>query len=93
MSRRPIDFKILRDLIAPRQILRPRGWIPTGRYGLNDRGPCPLCEIDERRHRVLIVGTRVVKCMHCGFFGDGWRCSAPRSCELLRGSTPTLCSL
>lgn len=70
MTRRPIDYKALRDLIRPETVLWPTGWRPIRRAGRNEVGPCPLCGGGQASSGCLLVGSRVVKCLRCGFFGD-----------------------
>lgn len=69
-NRRPIDYRVLREMIGPRDALRILGWTPTWARGELARGPCPIHGSRSPGSRSLVVSVQVVYCHKCKYSGD-----------------------
>lgn len=65
MARRPIDFRRLREMISPAQVLRLMGWPRNATAGYAYHGPCPWPGCSSARSRVLTHNHQVAYCHRC----------------------------
>jgi hypothetical protein len=70
LKRRPINFRLLRDMIEVRQVLAllhsPCAKEPNGDW----RGPCPIHGSHDTSSRSLDVKREIAHCHRCGWRGD-----------------------
>jgi len=52
-ARRPIDYAALRQLVSISQVLQVIEFAPTGRSGVQVRGPCPIHKSTRPRSRIF----------------------------------------
>lgn len=65
MSRHPIDFRTLRELVSPGRVLRHHRW-PVHPQGYGEpHGPCLDERCSSRRSRVLTWNHQVAYCHRC----------------------------
>ena len=67
---RPVDFRVLREMIGPRDVLRLIAWRPVWERGELARGPCPIHRSSSTQSRSLTVSIEVVYCHKCHWSGD-----------------------
>jgi len=65
MSRRPIDFSRLRELISPRQVWELLAWPRQPGWHYAWRGPCPAHGCSSRQSRVCTSNHQVAFCHRC----------------------------
>lgn len=70
-NRRPLDLRLLRDLIRPLQVLAALGWVPKSRERASVRGPCPVHVSRSAGSRSFSVGDTWWRCHSCRAHGDG----------------------
>lgn len=68
--RRPLDYKLIRQAVTPRQVLEQLGWRPVTICGSRSRGPCPIHVSSGTGSRILSCTSTVAYCHRCKWTGD-----------------------
>jgi CHC2-type zinc finger protein len=103
MARRPIDYRRLRDLVSPLDVLHLTNCYSGKRERAGYRGPCPVHRSSSSTSRSLSVQGPLWHCHRCRRGGDALELwclvrgvdhltGAYQLCEQLRIDPPYLCN-